>query len=667
MKIVSARSLGKMPVYDLAVDHPHHSFRHQSGAVLHNCAFVIANRPVHEFIPLTRISGVPVTQYTAGSVEASGGVKMDFLVVNSLRDIGYCLKLIQQRSGVEPQPYVALKTGQVPWCRVVPHKGKLLDVWDLPSDQSVFADVASGRTETVFQFNTEAAKGWLQAFNHKQRGGRQIIDSVAGMAAFTALDRPGPLDAMVGQGEKEHNMLQEYAVRARGLDPTDEIPALTKLLPETYGVMVYQEQLQKIYQYLTGCTGSEAEEFRSNVAKKKMAKVDKAYPGFIEKASAKIGEDVAKQLWSTMVTWGQYGFNKSHAVCYALIAYGCSWLKHHHPLEWWTAVLRNADKNEIAEEFWQYCSKWVDMPDVQLSGDNFELHGNRIKAPLSLIDGVGPGAQEELTAGRPYADMDDFCAKIVATKVRKTTMMPNGKPRKGTSALNRGVVTKLIVTGVLDALFPAGTSELEKFQGFATAMAKAAGKKKPEPVDPRVLDMDPLDRYQFKKSVLPIYAEDLRDPVAHLWGSSSYKGTVMVDERGDTVQRYGYWHEDSCENIAVVTVPEIEKLRKAPVKELRLAVVGYVMSAEDFRYTKKDTGEQQRATKMVIDIAGRQREYVKWPSKRGPALLPRGMKVDQLPGSIVLAVLSRWGEGRDFSLESIEVVRPPEIKKEESA
>lgn len=275
----------------------------------HACGFIIANRPIHEFIPVAKISDTVCTQYTAPSVEASGGVKMDYLVVNSLRDIGDCISLVQNRKGVEKQDFVTLATGHVPWVRVIPHNGKFYDVWDLPEDQAVFNDVATGRTETVFQFNTDSAKQWLKEFNFTKPNGHKLIDSIEAMSAFTALDRPGPLDAVVGG----RNMLQEYAARVRGDEAIESIPLLQELLPETKGIMVYQEQLQKIYQHLTGCTGSEAEEFRSNVAKKKMEKVNKAYGFFFENASKKIGEHVAKQLWDTIVTWGQYGFNLSVA------------------------------------------------------------------------------------------------------------------------------------------------------------------------------------------------------------------------------------------------------------------------------------------------------------------------------------------------------------------
>jgi len=292
----------------------------------HACGFIIANRPVHEFIPLMDIGGVTATQYTSSAVEAAGGLKMDFLVVNSLGDIKDALNLIQEgtlpggrASGDEGLRYPAtlvINGRLVPRHRLVPDgNGGFYDIWDLPEDQAVFREISEGKTETVFQFNTPGAIQWLRHFNHwkDEMAGHKAIDSIEAMSAFTALDRPGPLDAYVeGPDGRQHNMLVEYARRARGEEACGSINALSVLFPETYGVLTYQEQLQRAYRELTGCSGSEAEEFRTNVAKKKMDKVLKAYPAFIERASAKVGgEQVAKTIWETFVTWGQYGFNKT--------------------------------------------------------------------------------------------------------------------------------------------------------------------------------------------------------------------------------------------------------------------------------------------------------------------------------------------------------------------
>jgi DNA polymerase-3 subunit alpha len=277
----------------------------------HPCSYIVGNEPISNFIPLTSVSDIKVTAFTAGPVEAVGGLKMDFLVVSCIKDINDCIKLIQKRHCGELLPSQVINGRFVEGHRIIPTDKGLADVYDLPEDQAVFDDISSGRTETVFQFNTPSAIQWLRHFNHVKRDGNKTIDSIEKMSAFTALDRPGPLDAYVTNPEtgQKHNMLVEYARRARGAEKSEDIlPVFNDLFPETYGVLTYQEQLEAAYKHLTGCSAAEAEEFRSNVAKKKKDKVDAAYPKFVERAGAKLGEESAKSIWSSFVSWGQYGF-----------------------------------------------------------------------------------------------------------------------------------------------------------------------------------------------------------------------------------------------------------------------------------------------------------------------------------------------------------------------
>jgi DNA polymerase III alpha subunit len=665
----------------------------------HACAYVIANRPVSHFIPTMTISDVTCTQYTAASVEAVGGLKMDFLVINSLNDIGDAIRLIQSRCGEEvPESLFIEGRGNVPRAHLVPFKGRWYDIWDLPEDQAVFSDVAQGKTETVFQFNTPGAVKWLKAFAHKKSSGNYAIDSIEAMSAFTALDRPGPLDAKVTAPDgSEHNMLIEYAHRARGEAAAESLPVFYELLPETFGVMVYQEQLQRMYQHLTGCSGADAEEFRSNVAKKKMEKVLKAHPVFIEKAGAKIGPDGAKAVWDLFVTWGQYGFNKSHSVCYSVIAYACAWLKHHYPLEWWCSVLRNASKEEINEVFWRHCGHLIDLPDVKLSGSMFEIQNNRIRAPLSLLHGVGEKAHQQLVAGAPYASIDDFCDKIQqrreanatsTTKKKEKTVKTkrigdDGKPvrvdgkivydktvevievpskRLGASALNRAVVYKLIVSGAMDSILPhkiqlsdgneVEATVVDHLALYEKTIARVTGKKVVA-VAPEYAHLNQITRYQMRKSILPAYSA----PLLPMLIERMYEGITEV--RTDQGSRNVYMPTgsyDEEDNYPFVTLPELEaidNLRPFPSIAVRAAVVAYVEGQRKFTY-KKD-GEDRNACELILDADGKRLKVVRWPDKSGN--LPKKFSVD-LKGSITVVLLNKYKEDRPFSIDDIEVAYP---------
>lgn len=660
----------------------------------HACAYVIADEPISNFIPLTTISGVRTTQYTAPSVEAVGGIKMDFLGLNSLKDIGAAIKMIQERyCGGRITTDHTIDGKRVPGFRLVPHpdsgkvhgpdEGILMDIWDLDEDQTVFNDIAESNTDTVFQLNTNSAKGWLKQFNYEKSKGVKAIDSIEAISAFTALDRPGPLDAKVKDEVtgREHNMLVEYANRAKGMPAVGAIKALDELIPETYGVMVYQEQLQKIYQFLTGCTGIEANTFRTNVAKKKMAKVLEAYPNFIAKATAKIGKDDAEKVWTQTVTFGQYGFNKSHAICYSIIAYACAYLKHYYPVEWWCAVLKNADKKEITEKFWRHCKHWVDLPDVRYSGDEFAIQGDRIRAPLNFINGVGPGAHEELCAGRPYVDLKDFCTKNVLHKIKgakpvidpatKTQALDKKglpKVRAGHSALNRGVVARLVVSGVMDSLFPPEVThindKLELYeQEMANATTKLTGKNaKKGKVDGKYIDLNQLTRFQMRKMILPIYTESVL-PILE---------RVQLDGVGVANNQYFYMPQ-TADNIRDIKIQMglsekqmVDKMHLVDGKMLKYyneehllcdgehvtcATAAYIAAERRFSYK----AGARHAVELVLDVDGEQFTFVKWPDREnGQLVCP-----DNLTGSIAIVRLTRYRSDRPFAVDAIVVAQPP--------
>ncbi len=661
----------------------------------HACAYVIANRPIKEFIPLTTISDVRCTAYTAKSVEAVGGLKMDFLVVNSLNDIGDCLRLIQEHFSGDSYSAndTTINGRRVPGYRLVPKYNdescEYFDVWDLPDDQEVYADIARGDTETVFQFNTPGAKKWLEHFEYKKANGNYTIDSIEGMAAFTALDRPGPLDMNVrdpsyhgpaGEGKGEHNMLVEYARRARGeMGSMDIMDVFDEMLPDTYGVMAYQEQLQKMYQQLTGCTGPEAEGFRKLAAKKEKSLIDKVYPFFIEKAGAKIGEENAKAAWEFFFTWAKYGFNKSHAVCYVVVSYACAYLKHHYPLQWWTAVLRNAAKNEVGEKFWRHCGKFIDLPDVKLSGENFEIQGEHVRAPLSLLQGVGEAANKQLKAYAPYTDIADFCQKInqhqVSTgvwedkvKIKKERRLnpETGKKesvpvevpvrvlKRGYNALNRGVMHALILGGAMDSLFPPEMHLGEQLNAFEMELSAATGQKW-KPVPQELWDVGPLVRYQMKKEVLPVFGQDLvplvRDQFSTDMNGNPYY--TWVPPNSTTGRR------------VTLSIADAEALERAKTEflgdgeRLTYATVAYVESQETRPY-KENTKE---FCKLSLNIDGARFEVCNWPS--GDNKKPAHLFYTELKGAVVIAILNRYGGKEEFSLSDLKVVQPPLGKENE--
>ena len=651
----------------------------------HACAFCISDTPIDEVMPLMNIGGVNVTQFDAHSVEAMGYLKMDFLVVNSLRDLQDTIRLIQDRdSGTnldwssarkfnETPPSVVIDGKKVPYIRLVPKDGKLFDIWDLPNDVEVFRDICSGNTESVFQFNTPSAQMWFDYFFDNNQ---PMLRNIEDLAAFTALDRPGPLDAKVkdATGEPKHNMLVEFSQRAKDKERFEDVEVLNKLLPETYGIIVYQEQLQKIYQMVGETTGIEANNFRQHVSKKDMDKVQNEDKAIFMKGASKHGQ-LAEDLWEKMVTFGQYGFNKSHAVCYVHISYACSWLKRHFPLEWWTSVLRNAERDEICNRFWSHCGQYIDLPDINNPNSKFDIVDNRIKAPVSLLHGIGEKAHAQIVANAPYKDINDFCLKVKDFKRsnpnKKTKMIQDPetglyreetKITEGRSALTSRVVVTLIIGGAMDNLFPPDTTIESKIDMYYEA-SKAAGekinnKKKAELVE-KYAKLNSLEKFQLRKMILPSYSADLRsvavesipDRFSITNGKPSFKEIIDIKTAHKTFKKtLEYIFYNGLELDAFEAAAETDLI---PSDGIMASFLGYVSSAHVWQYPKNSTNPKT-ACKMMVDVEGRVREVVKWPNADG-SLAPEFKNVE---GAIVYLTFFKE-PGKETRVSSIKILKGP--------
>jgi DNA polymerase III alpha subunit len=659
----------------------------------HACAYVIADEPVSNFIPLTSVGAdqTTVTQYTAPYVEAVGGLKMDFLVINSLNDISQAIHLIQKAAGWEPHDAIIdgekVLAHEIVPIQVGEHETRLYSIWKLPEDQAVFHDFCEGKTETVFQFNTPGAIGWLKNFDYvkeTREDGTEVkaLDSIEALSAFTALDRPGPLDYFVENSEGgRHNMLVEFANRAKGLERIGSLPVLDQLLPETYGVIVYQEQLQKVYQVVGQTTAEQADEFRVHISKKKMSDVIKDKAIFMPGAIKTLGDEaVADALWNSMETFGQYGFNKSHSTAYVVISYACAFLKHHFPSQWWTAVLSHADKDEINNKFWPHCGHLIDLPDVALSGEKFEIRNGRIQAPLSLLHGIGATAHAQIMRYRPYKDLEDFCQKIqnhreagatIVKKMKKvkvkTLIRTEGRKKiydeqeveqeveqkkLAHNALNKSVVATLVVSGAMDSFFPPGTATVEALQAFNEAMAKVAGKKKADKVDPKYLNLNPFAKYQMKKAVLPAYRE-LLVPKIHRAGVEGFK------YREGQAPEFSFSEQDDVPFAMFEEIQHMDKQTPWP-KDYRVccAAAGYVLETRKFNY-----GGGKEACEITIQIDANDPtntgivKAVKWP-ERGGRLPPLFKDPGLLTGSVVVALYEKYSE-RPFGIRDIAIIEGP--------
>jgi DNA polymerase III alpha subunit len=645
------------------------------GTGRHACGFLISNVPVNEFVPTTTVSGVRVTAFTPNSVEGVGGLKMDFLVLNSLKDIQSAIKLIHSRKGMSDT--TQLNGQYVPLFRQIPLPGEgFADIWDLPNDQEVFDEIVKGRTMTVFQFATEGAVKWLAYFDGTRKDGTRIVRSVEDLAIFTALDRPGPLNYYVTDPEypeTQHNALVEYVRRLKGEPRTEDIPKVMDMLaPETQGLLCFQESVEKTYKNLTGCTGAEAEEFRGNVAKKRKAKIEKAYSFFMEKATEKIGRENANAVWQSIMTFSDYGFCKAHSAGYAVIAYACAYLKYHYPLEWWCGVLQNANKVDINTKFWIHISDIVNLPDIKNSSENWSIQGDKVQAPLSLLEGLGETAHAQLTRYYPYSSIEDFAEKILLhqktnstesqeTKVNKKTGESVTKPKItwGRSAITRRTVKALLVSGAMDSILPHDTTlsgALDLYNEALKDAHKRYNKSYTKPKDEEPIPLDPLSRYQLKKSVLPAWGLDLAPLMPY------EVETPLKREEGKLVYEYIYYsplEKRTVKDFLPIHGGLVVKKLNAVEPNGRNISAPVLAHIDDTRPFNYGPNKEKQAMELTIDVGAVKFNFVLWPNQDG--------RLETVPevGDIVVALLEKWKPG-DFAVKRIHIIKKALSKKKEA-
>jgi len=339
---------------------------------------------------------IQVTQYEASMVEECGLVKADILGVTTINMVSQCLQLVKDRTGID---YLEEDD-----------KGVAL-IYRLPDDSDVYVDFYQKKTDSSFQFNTSLIKGYIQQFCPTSR---------EHLSALTALCRPGTLDApMVNDEIKREDGISaaQYYMDVRGGKRK-----LSYLHPDlasctSNGVFVYQEEVMKFLEYC-GWTLEEADQIRAAIAKKKREVMLAAFER-IRVATAKFGwtTEQSSIACEQVEAFSRYSFNRSHSRCYAELGYITMYLKHHHKLEWWSAVLNNTDKEDKLRSFIHLLGTTVSPPSLAIPTDKFAIIGDKIVAPLSVIKKVGPSSVQELVSKGPFANLKDYVAKVAHNKV----------------------------------------------------------------------------------------------------------------------------------------------------------------------------------------------------------------------------------------------------------
>ena len=354
-------------------------YRHAS---THAAGLVIGDRPLHELVPLYRDprSEMPVTQFNMKFVEQTGLVKFDFLGLKTMTVVQRTFEMIEQNGGPN------IESLKIP-----------LD------DEKTYDLITRGDTVGVFQLESAGMRDALRKVKP---------DKFEDIIALVSLYRPGPMD----------NIPKYVSIKQGNEEPDYMHPILQPFLEETYGIMIYQEQVMQAAQELAGYTLGGADLLRRAMGKKIKAEMDAQRQMFVD--GAKEHHDVEKrqssQIFDQIAKFAGYGFNKSHAAAYALIAYWTAWLKTHYPLEFMAASmtldLGNTDKLSVFKQDLDRMGVELKQPDVNASNADFKVEGEGIRYALAALKGVGEAAMESLVAERTengeYKSIEDYASRL---------------------------------------------------------------------------------------------------------------------------------------------------------------------------------------------------------------------------------------------------------------
>jgi len=382
-------------------------------AGVHAAGVIIAPTDITNLAPIYVEPGskspVPIVQYDKDHAEGIGLLKMDFLGLKTLSVIDIAINLIMERHGLTREEI---------------RKG-----FDNYTDQKVFELFRNGDTEGIFQFESAGMQTLLK---------KMQPDKIEDLIACNAMYRPGPIQS---------GMLDSYIRRRSGQEKVEyDFPELEEVLKETYGIIIYQEQVMLIAVNIAGYSLGQADNLRKAMGKKKADVMEKQKVIFLEGAKKKgFDPEKSKKLFELMEGFAQYGFNKSHSAAYGILAYHTAWLKAHYPIEFSTAVLiMEQESTSSVEDILKFKPMLEKLkikllpPNINSSRKSFTISDDGILFGLGAVKAVGSAAIDTIIEQRdkdgPFKDFKDFLSRVDLRKV------------------NKKVVESLISSGALDCL-----------------------------------------------------------------------------------------------------------------------------------------------------------------------------------------------------------------------
>ncbi|MDR1305307.1 MAG: DNA polymerase III subunit alpha [Verrucomicrobiales bacterium] len=392
----------------------------------HAAGIVISDRDLTEYLPLTRDDhGSVVTQYDMNAVGALGLLKMDFLGLKTLTVIQDCLNLVEQSTGQK------IIRDEIP-----------------TDDRKTFDLLNRAQNVGVFQVESAGMRDMCRQFD---------IRSIDDIIALIALYRPGPMD-----------LIPDYIARKKGLaQPTYLHPLLEQVSGDTYGIMIYQEQVMAAARVLAGYSLGGADLLRRAMGKKKVEEMAKERAKFVAGCEQHHGikPELANEIFELLEKFAGYGFNKSHSAAYGLVSYQTAYLKANYPVQFMAALLSNdldnTDKIAVFVEDAKQMGIRIFGPSVNRSGLKFSVEPNTIRYGLAAIKNVGAGAAQAIVSARQaqgeFISLEDFCRKV------------------DYRSINRKTIESLIRSGAFDEIEPNRAlvfSQIDECLAQAASLAK---------------------------------------------------------------------------------------------------------------------------------------------------------------------------------------------------
>ncbi len=396
---------------------------------MHAAGVVIGNKPLEQIVPIYKdpSSEMPITQYDKHFVEDASLIKFDFLGLKTLTTIEKTMDLIKSGGG------------------------QGFDVNDLSLDDKATYDLLrAGNTTGVFQLESTGMKKILHDLQP---------DKIEDIVALVSLYRPGPMDS-----------IPDYIACKKGEQKPDYMhPLIEDILKETYGIMIYQEQVMQISQVMAGYTLGGADLLRRAMGKKIVEEMDRQRNIFIEGAiKNNVEREVAEKVFEKMYKFASYGFNKSHAAAYSYITYQTAYLKAHYPVEFMAATMTldktNTDKLAFFKNDVKQMGHEILPPDINKSDVNFTVEDGKIRYALAGIKNVGEAGMAQIVAEREkngkYKSLQDFFTRV------------------DVSALNKRYVENLTKSGAFDCIEKNRAKIFENIENLIAYAANATQSRK---------------------------------------------------------------------------------------------------------------------------------------------------------------------------------------------